>query len=202
MKPSTWCAAIVLAAAAPTVAGQSGALRPPSAFSSIADERERSQALFAEAGKVIQSPRCLNCHPVQRRPTQGDDLHAHMPPMYAGARDHGVPGMPCTTCHGKSNMATLSKGVASIPGNARWALAPSSMAWQGKSLSEICEQIKDRSRNGGHSLAEIHEHMATDPLVAWAWNPGERRVPAPGTQKQLGELVEAWISTGAHCPPK
>lgn len=122
--------------------------------------------------------------------------------MFTGASGHGVPGLPCTTCHGKANVATLGKGIASIPGNPRWALAPASMAWQGKSLSEICEQLKDRARNGGHSLAEIHEHIATDPLVAWAWNPGEGRVPAPGTQRQLGELIGAWIATGAHCPVK
>ncbi len=76
------------------------------------------------------------------------------------------------------------------------------MAWQGKSLSEICTQIKDPARNGGHSLAEIHEHMAKDPLVAWAWQPGHGRVPAPGTQEEFGELIEAWIATGAHCPAR
>ena len=202
MNPAKWCSAVVLAVVFAQAAAQSAALRPPSAFSNIGDVRARSQALFIEAGKVIQDPRCLNCHPVERRPTQGSDLHPHVPPMYAGAGDHGVPGLPCTTCHGKSNTATLSKGIATIPGNPRWALAPASMAWQGKSLAEICEQLKDRRRNGGHTLAEIHKHMAADPLVAWAWNPGEGRVPAPGTQQQLGELVDAWIATGAHCPAK
>jgi len=156
--------------------------------------------MFIEAGKVIQSPRCLNCHPVTRRPTQGDDLHAHMPPMHAGKGGQGVSGLRCTACHGKANVATHLKGIASVPGNERWRLAPSSMAWQGKSLPEICAQIKDPARNGGHTLAEIHEHMAKDPLVAWAWQPGHGRVPAPGTQKEFGELIEAWIATGAHCP--
>lgn len=59
-------------------------LQPPSSFASIADREARSVALFAEAAKAIQSPRCLNCHPVTRTPTQGDDLHAHVPPMDAG----------------------------------------------------------------------------------------------------------------------
>jgi hypothetical protein len=42
--------------------------------------------------------------------------------------------------------------------------------------------------------------MANDDLVAWGWNPGAGREPAPGTQAQLGELVKAWIDAGAHCP--
>jgi hypothetical protein len=74
------------------------------------------------------------------------------------------------------------------------------MAWQGKSLEEICLQLKDSARNGGRSLLKIHEHMATDSLVGWAWHPGAGRSPAPGTQVQFGALIEAWISTGAHCP--
>jgi len=106
----------------------------------------------------------------------------------ADARREGRPrrmGLRCTACHGKANITTHLKGIASVPGNERWRLAPSSMAWQGKSLSEICTQIKDPARNGGHSLAEIHEHMAKDPLVAWAWQPGHGRVPAPGTRRSL-----------------
>ncbi len=201
-KVTAWCVALVLAVASALAVAQSRSLRSPSEFSSIADERARSQALFVEAGKVIQDPRCLNCHPVQRRPTQGADLHPHVPPMFTRAGGHGLRGLPCSTCHGQANVATLLKGIASIPGNPRWSLAPASMAWQGKSLSQICEQIKDRARNGGHSLAEIHKHFATDPLVAWAWNPGEGRDPAPGTQRQLGELIGEWLATGAHCPAK
>ncbi len=195
-----WCIAIILASTSATAAAQSAPLRPPSDFASIADERARSQALFKEAGRVIQSPRCLNCHPVTRRPTQGDDVHAHVPPMYGGPAGSGVASLPCFSCHGRSNMQTFSKAIPSIPGNERWQLAPASMAWQGKSLPQICDQLKDRARNGDHSLAEIHEHAAKDALVGWAWHPGDGRVPAPGTQKQFGELIGAWISTGAHCP--
>jgi hypothetical protein len=74
------------------------------------------------------------------------------------------------------------------------------MAWQGKTLSQICAQIKDPQRNGGRTLAQIRDHMANDHLVGWAWRPGEGRMPAPGTQAQLGMLLKAWIETGAHCP--
>jgi hypothetical protein len=181
-------------------AAQVAPLQPVSAFSTIRDERARSVALFVEAAKVIASPRCMNCHPTTRQPTQGDDLHAHVPLMYGGPRDRGVPGLPCRSCHGTANIPTLASSIASIPGNPNWGLAPASMAWQGKSVRDICLQVKDGARNGGRSLTKIHEHVATDPLVGWAWHPGEGRVPAPGTQAQFGALIQAWISTGARCP--
>ena len=40
-------------------------------------------------------------------------------------------------------------------------------------------------RNGGRSLAKVHELMATDSVVGWAWHPGEGRSPAPGMQARL-----------------
>ncbi|MBO9706847.1 MAG: Isoquinoline 1-oxidoreductase subunit [Caulobacter sp.] len=176
------------------------ALKGVGDFVSIRDPAARSAALFTEAGKVIQSPRCMNCHPVQRAPTQGDDRHPHNPPMVAGKDGHGPPGLPCRSCHGPANFATWGQHVQSIPGDPKWALAPAEMAWQGKSLAAICAQIKDPARNGGRSLAELQHHMAQDHLVGWAWNPGAGRVPAPGTQARFGELIQAWIDTGARCP--
>jgi hypothetical protein len=74
------------------------------------------------------------------------------------------------------------------------------MAWEGKSIGEICRQIKDPQRNGGRTLAMLHEHLAHDDLVAWGWHPGTGRDPAPGSQQMLGELVAAWIESGAECP--
>lgn len=175
-------------------------LQAVSAFASIDNPETRSAALFAEAAKVFESPRCLNCHPVERLPTQGEDLHAHVPFMPAGAGDHGVPGFPCATCHTEENVATLGARIASVPGAPHWGLAPASMAWQGLSVGEICAQLKDPERNGGRSLEQIHTHVTTDPLVAWGWQPGQGRVPAPGTIAQFGALILAWVETGAHCP--
>jgi hypothetical protein len=183
--------------------GQSGLasqLRPVTAFSEIQDKQARSVALFTEAAKVITHPRCLNCHPATRQPTQGDDLHPHILPMFAGNACHGIPGLPCGACHGIENFTTVDSSIPSIPGAGQWALAPGSMAWQGKTPHEICEQIKDPKRNGGRSLTDIHKHMATDKTVGWAWHPGAGRTPAPGTQAQLGQLIQAWIVTGAFCP--
>jgi len=74
------------------------------------------------------------------------------------------------------------------------------MAWEGKSLGEICRQLKDKERNGGRDLALLQEHLAKDDLVAWGWDPGLGREPAPGSQEGVGQLTQAWIDTGAECP--
>jgi hypothetical protein len=191
-------ASIQIVGASPEQA--SDGLRSVSSFSSIGSNDRRSVALFTEAAKVIQHPRCMNCHPVNRSPTQGDDMRPHQPPMFAGESGHGMPGLACSTCHGAQNVDTFSAGIKSIPGDPHWALAPASMSWQGKSASEICAQIKDPKRNGDRTLDQLHKHMADDHLVGWAWRPGAGREPAPGTQKIFGELIKAWIDTGARCP--
>lgn len=164
-----------------------------------ADDAARSVALFEEIGKVLTHPRCLNCHPVTGGPTQGDDMEPHSPPMVRGDADFGPTGLNCTTCHGPTNVAFATE-PGSVPGHEPWMLAPVEMGWVGKSLGEICEQIKDPERNGGKDLEAIHEHMAEDGLVGWGWEPGEGRSPAPGSQEVLGQLTRAWIDTGAVCP--
>jgi hypothetical protein len=198
---STPPAAIALAAAllsglaAGAANAQTSELRSPQSFESIADKTERSRALFTEAGKVILSPRCQNCHPNGDRPTQGDEMHLHLPMVVRGQAGMGATALRCMTCHQGANFAP-----AGVPGNPQWHLAPLSMAWQGKSLGQICAQVKDRKRNGGKSLAQIQEHMGHDALVGWAWSPGGNRTPAAGTQAQFGQLIEAWIASGAACP--
>ena len=194
--PFAACATAVLAGLASGAAlAQAGELRSPQSFESIIDKTERSRALFTEAGKVLLSPRCQNCHPNGDRPTQGDDMHLHEPMVVRGQANLGAPALRCMTCHQGANFAP-----AGVPGHPQWHLAPLSMAWQGKSLGQICAQIKDRKRNGGKSLAQIQEHMGHDSLVGWGWNPGGNRTPAPGTQAQFGQLIEAWIASGAACP--
>ena len=170
-------------------------LKSVQSFASIADDKQRSLALFQEVGKVITHARCMNCHPAGDRPSQGDDRHPHMPLVVRGVDNFGAIGMRCTTCHGPANF-----DPGGVPGNPVWHLAPIEMAWVGKSLGQICEQIKDPNRNGGKSMDELIHHMAEDSLVGWGWNPGVGREPAPGTQKEFGALFKAWIDTGAVCP--
>jgi hypothetical protein len=170
-------------------------LRPVAAFNSIADPAQKSVALFEEAGAVIQHPRCVNCHPAGNRPLQGDDMHPHAQLVVRGEDNLGSIAMRCFTCHREKNFEP-----GRVPGHPQWHLAPIEMAWEGKSLGEICEQIKDPKRNGGKSLDEIVTHMAEDTLVGWGWAPGGGRTPVPGTQAEFGDLIRAWAEAGAVCP--
>lgn len=171
-------------------------LQSASAFAGIRDKDQRAVALFQEAGKVIQSPRCMNCHPAGERPTQTDRMRPHIPLVVRGDGGVGAAGgLACSTCHHQENF-----DAAGVPGNPAWALAPAEMAWQGKTLGQICTQIKDKDRNGGKDMAALVKHMSEDGLVGWGWHPGGNRTPAPGTQKQFGELIKAWADAGAACP--
>jgi hypothetical protein len=184
---------VVFAAVMQPARSSAQTLQTPSAFSSISDPGERSRAIFSEVAKVLTHPRCLNCHPASDRPTQANDLHPHEP---FARRD-----LPCVTCHTDRNFTLHERAsYQSIPGHPRWMMAPIEMAWQGKSIGAICQQLKDPERNGGRDLALLHEHLAHDDLVAWGWQPGVGREPAPGSQALLGELIQAWIDSGAQCP--
>jgi hypothetical protein len=173
---------------------RSDSLAAPESFAAIGDTAARSAALFTEAAKVLTHPRCVNCHPAGDRPRQGDEGRLHQPPVERGVDGRGLAAMRCSVCH-QSNF-----DPGRVPGHAMWHLAPIEMAWEGRTLGQICTQIKDRARNGDRSVDEVVHHVATDTLVGWAWAPGFGRKPAPGTQQAAGALLEAWARTGAVCP--
>jgi hypothetical protein len=170
-------------------------LASPESFAAISDTSARSAAMFTELGKVLTHPRCVNCHPAGDRPRQTDAGRLHQPPVWRGADGHGLPAMRCSTCHGDANFEP-----GRMPGHPEWHLAPRAMAWEGRTLAEICAQIKDLARNGGRKPQDLIHHIGEDTLVGWAWAPGYGRSAAPGTQTQAGALVEAWVKTGAACP--
>src|SRR5258708_5955242 len=184
----SWAACAASPTAANTLAG-------PESFSSIGDEAKRSAVLFTELGKVLTSPRCLNCHPSGDRPHQGDSARLHQPPVERGVDGFGLASMRCPICHQSANF-----DPGRMPGHSGWHLAPREMGWERMTLGEICTQIKDPQRNGGRSLDDLIHHIGTDTLVGWAWSPGVGRQPAPGTQQIAGALVEAWKKSGAVCP--
>jgi hypothetical protein len=176
-------------------ASEPNQLASPASFARISDPRERSAAYFTELAKVLTSPRCLNCHPSGDRPRQGDTSRLHQPPVFRGRDGFGLASMRCPICHQNANF-----DPGRVPGHAGWHLAPRQMAWGGKTVSQICAQIKDPARNGNRSLSDLVDHIGTDPLVGWAWAPGFGRTPAPGTQQDAGALAKAWVTSGATCP--
>jgi hypothetical protein len=170
-------------------------LRGPAEFAAIADRSARSRALFGELALVLTHPRCVNCHTPDESPRQGDHSVLHDPPVARGDRDRGLPALPCIGCHQDHNLE-----LARVPGAPGWHLAPRSMVWLDRTPTQICEELKDASRNGGRTLVQVQAHIATDLLIAWGWHPGADRQPAPGSQRLAGALVQAWIETGAECP--
>ena len=158
-------------------------------------------AAWGDLFKVFSHPRCINCHtpdeyPRWSGPHYGDLPKNHGMNVKRGSDGFGNTGLRCQTCHAESNSAKLH----GPPGAPHWHLAPQSMVWWGKSTSEICAQIKDPARNGDRSLQDIADHIRKDPLVAWGWNPGKGREPAPGSAEETFTKINLWIAEGAPCP--
>src|SRR5262245_21815021 len=124
-------------------------LAAPESFATIGDSAARSAALFTEVGKVLTHPRCVNCHPAGDRPRQGDVRRMHQPPVARGDDGFGLPAMRCPICHQAANFEP-----AEVPGNPGWHLAPREMSWEGKTVAQMCEEIKGHAGEGGRSLAD------------------------------------------------
>ena len=169
------------------------AASPPKRTAATRDDA----SLFSALVPVLRHPRCLNCHSAGDFPRQGDDGHRHTMNVRRGTTGLGVTAEKCTTCHQDHNLA----GPHLPPGAPGWRLPPAAtpMIWQGRSDAEICKQIKDPKQNGNRSVEQIVEHMTTDQLVAWGWNPGEGRNPIPISHDEFSAKVRAWAAAGAPC---
>lgn len=152
---------------------------------------------FAKVYAVFTHPRCLNCHPAGDRPLQGDKGAIHAQRVQRGIDGKGRFAVKCIACHQASNAV----GEHMPPGAPNWHLPAASMklVFEGRTPGVLCRQLKDPRQNGGKTLAQLHEHVAKDPLVAWGWTPGEGRTTAPGTQAELGAHFKTWIDNGAAC---
>lgn len=189
-------AGAILVGASSLYSQQRPGLKPPSAFSQITDARVRSIALFTEAFRVFRHPRCTNCHTVSDRPRQGDRQRPHQPPVRRGAKGFGVAGLRCMSCHRPRNFEP--KG---IPGGIDWHMPTANMAFRGKNAGQICRSIKKVAIDRRLPFGALVVHSRKDHLVRWAWQPGGKRQPPPGTHKTFVNLIAAWVAAGAHCPP-
>lgn len=151
-------------------------------------------SLFAPIHQVLTSPRCVNCHPDGDRPlARGGGFHAmNISRASAGA------GLPCSTCHAEHN----SKVFGGPPGAPHWGLPPADtpMIFQNRSVTALCRQLRDPAQNGQRSLAELHEHIAEDPLVLWGWSPGGDRTAPPISHAGFVAAFRAWVEAGGICP--
>ena len=153
---------------------------------------------FADVARVLQSPRCRNCHPVGDAPLQTDVGRPHRMNI---TRLSAESGLPCSTCHQERNAEAL--GIAGgPPGAPGWKLPPRSapMTFEGRTQTALCEQLRDPARNGNRSLAQLLEHVSSDPLVLWGWKPGGKRTPPPLSHDRFVAAFRTWVESNGACP--
>lgn len=165
-------------------------------------QRSKSDEAFDKMMDVLTHQRCINCHPNDNVPKQGDDGHPHYFDMARGKDDMGFEVTNCNTCHQSEN--NIYSGV---PGAPHWALAPASMAWEGLTRTQIAQRLLDKNTNGNRSHEDLVKHMTEDDLVLWAWKPGvdangELREIPPVSKEEFKKVVEYWFDNGAVVPTK
>ena len=162
------------------------------------DKVAAGKKAFLDVARVLQSPRCVNCHPAGDRPMQGDKAKVHAQNISRRSVEAGV---LCTTCHQTRNSEAI--GIAGgPPGAPKWGLPPADMpmVFQGKTATAICEQLKDPRQTNGKDLAALLEHVAHDELVLWGWAPGGKRTLPPLTHPQFVAAFTTWVESEGACP--
>lgn len=146
---------------------------------------------------VLTHQRCMNCHPSDNIPKQGEDSHPH---RFDISRNNANASTNCNTCHQDSN-----NDFSGVPGAPHWSLAPQSMRWEGLSRIEIAQSMTDKTRNGNRSLEDLMHHLTEHELVMWAWKPGldlngDPRETPPVSKEKYIAAVKKRIEEGAIIP--
>nr|WP_246135683.1 hypothetical protein [Mesorhizobium intechi] len=186
-----------LASAAPSATAQESRASPSPTL-----DMARGPSEWGKIHAVFSHPRCADCRVADDRPRWSGAhdgaafVHAFDVQRGTDGAGLGNPGLRCTICHFSSNSKALP-GPAGADGR---HLAPTEMAWFGKSSAEICAQIKDPARNGDRKLTDVALHVRNDKPVAWSWAPGADREPAPGLAEAAHQAIENWTAAGSPCP--
>jgi hypothetical protein len=180
------------------VACAPSATTPPQA---VPNPRAEAIAAFATVQKVLQHPRCQNCHIPGDAPLQFDAGLPHMMAVERGPIGMGAPGLPCSTCHDVVN-PPASYGVHAPPGAPTWRLPPPDrkMVFINLSAAELCATVKDQQKNGGKDFDALIKHVAEDKLVLWGWNPGGERAPMSVPHPEFVAAFKQWAAAGGPCP--
>ncbi len=190
MRRAAWWCTIAAGVAAATVVAQGDDAR--------ATSRAAGARAFAEVARVLQSPRCQNCHPAGDRPLQTDAGRPHAMNI---SRTSDASGLACSACHQDRNSEAL--GIpGGPPGAPHWGLPPAEtpMVFEGLTVRELCHQLKDPAQTGGRDLAALLHHVSEDPLVTWGWNPGGTRTLPPLTHPAFVAAFRTWVESGGACP--
>lgn len=161
-----------------------------------------SDGNFDKMMVVLTHKRCVNCHPSDNVPKQGEDSHPHYFGIARGEDNMGMgyDATNCNTCHQSEN-----NDYSGVPGAPAWSLAPHSMRWEGLTRVEIAKSMLDPERNGGRSHEDVMHHLTEHELVLWAWTPGidaagNPREQPPVPKEEYIKAVKAWFDAGAVIP--
>ena len=165
------------------------------------EDKAKGVEVWENIYQVLSHPRCVNCHVADDRPRWSGKSYGktgvHGMNVQATVTRMGMPGQQmCSTCHAKTN-SDVPHGP---PGAKVWMLAPAEMVWWGKSSAELCSIVKDPAKTGGRDITAFADHIGHDALVAWAWNPGPGREPAPFSVDETVAMFSQWLSLGLPCP--
>jgi len=151
---------------------------------------------FTEAAQVLFHPRCLNCHPAGDGPLIRDDSQPHPFNVKRGPDGKGAGAMRCAMCHRDANQP------GGPPGVPNWHMPPENMPmiFQGRTLGDLCRQLKDPRQNGGRTGEAIIAHIDKDPLVLWGWDPGAGRSVPKMSHREFAAKLREWVKKGAACP--
>jgi hypothetical protein len=107
--------ALALCAAAAIARGD----EPPTVAPTVAPTVDAAAGAraFATVARVLQSPRCQNCHPAGDRPLQGDRGRPHRMNI---SRTNVAAGLTCGACHQSAHADRLGV-VGGPPGAPHWA---------------------------------------------------------------------------------
>lgn len=175
--------------------------KPASGAVSPAVSREAALKAFDTVQRVLQHPRCQNCHIPGDAPLQLDAGVVHAQNVRRGPEGKGVAGLPCSSCHAESN-PPKSYGANMPPGAPNWHLPPPEhkMVFINLSKADLCATVKDPEKNGGKDFAALLDHVAHDKLVLWGWDPGVGRAPVSVPHDAFVASFKTWIEGGAPCP--
>ncbi len=167
------------------------------ALAQSTDRVAAGKKAFVDVAKVLQSPRCANCHPPDDRPRQGDLGKPHAQNI---SRKSVEAGVACTTCHQDRNSEETIGLAGGPPGAPHWGLPPANQMFLGITPSELCANLKDPSKTGNRDLAQLLDHVQNDALVKWGWNPGGKRTLPPLTHEKFVAAFKTWVESDGACP--
>lgn len=172
---------------------QAPAPAPTESVESAASADPAAVQAFLDVVRVLQSPRCVNCHPDGDVPLQRDEGVPHG--MMISRRSPEV-GLPCSTCHREVGLDL--PGLP--PANPHWQLPPRNQVFEGRTPAELCAQLKDPEQTGGRDLDALLHHVSEDSLVLWGWSPGGGRTTPPLPHAAFVARMRTWMEGGAPCP--